>query len=110
MRGIKGTIDMPLVGLGTWQYNDSTTEASVLKAFDIGERSSKVACINLPAIGFRHVDTAFGYENQVGVGRALKTLGLPRSEYFVTSKIPGGLNASATEATLELGMKQLGLE
>lgn len=56
------------------------------------------------------MDTAFGYENQVGVGRALKKLGLPRSEYFVTSKIPGGLNASATEATLELGMKQLSLE
>jgi len=95
MKGIKGNVDMPLIGLGTWLYNDSVAEGAILKAFDIG---------------YRHVDTAFGYKNQVGVGKALAKSGVKRADYFVTSKIPGGLNATATEQTLELGMKQLGLE
>jgi len=95
MKGIKGNVDMPLIGLGTWLYNDSVAEDAIVKAFEIG---------------YRHVDTAFGYKNQVGVGKALAKAGLPREEFFVTSKIPGGLNASATKETLELGMKQLGLD
>merc|ERR1719160_478771 len=35
---------------------------------------------------------------------------MPRNEFFVTSKIPGGLNASATEAALNQALEQLGLE
>ncbi|CAK0821016.1 unnamed protein product, partial [Prorocentrum cordatum] len=31
-------------------------------------------------------------------------------DYFVTSKIPGGLNATATVASLELSLRQLGLD
>jgi len=61
-------------------------------------------------VGFRHIDTALGYNNQVGVGAALKKSSLLRRDYFVTSKIPGGLNASATEAALDLALQQLGLE
>ena len=61
-------------------------------------------------LGYRHVDTALGYENQAGVGAALARAALPRSEYFVTSKVPGGLNASATTAALELALQQLRLE
>jgi len=60
-------------------------------------------------MGYRHIDTAFGYDNQDGVGRALKNSGLQRKEYFITSKIPGGLNASATMATANQCLEQLGL-
>ena len=96
MRGITGGITpMPLIGLGTWQYNSSEAEAAIATAF---------------SVGYRHVDTALGYANQVGVGHALKTLALPRDEYFVTSKVPGGLNASATTAALELSLQQLQLD
>ena len=95
MRGVEGPLRMPLVGLGTWQYNDSVAEGAVKTAF---------------SLGYRHVDTALGYRNQVGVGRALAASGLEREQYFVTSKIPGGLNASATEAALEASLASLGLE
>lgn len=88
-------MDMPLVGLGTWQYNSSVSEQAVIDAFQIG---------------FRHVDTALGYDNQVGVGAGIKKAGLDRRDIFVTSKIPGGLNASATEASLNLALKQLDLD
>ena len=29
MRGLSGVVDMPLIGLGTWQYNSSLAEAAV---------------------------------------------------------------------------------
>lgn len=95
MKGVEGEMPMPLVGLGTWQYNSSVAEAAVRAAFKIG---------------YRHVDTALGYRNQVGVGAGLKKTGLHRQQYFVTSKIPGGLNASTTEASLNQALEELGLE
>lgn len=94
MSGVDGQMDMPLVGLGTWQYNSSVAKSAVTEALKIG---------------FRHIDTALGYDNQVGVGAALKESNLQRNEFFVTSKIPGGLNASATEASLNQALDQLGL-
>ena len=47
--------------------------------------------------------------NQEGVGAALARQSLRRDEYFVTSKIPGGLNASATTAALEQSLEELKL-
>lgn len=39
------------------------------------------------AIGYRHLDTAFSYQNQDLVGAAIKRQGIPRQEVFVTSKL-----------------------
>jgi len=85
---------MPLVGIGTWTANDTVAESSVKMAFDMG---------------YRHVDTAFVYENQDGVGRALKASGVARNEYFVTSKVPPG-NATATAQNLAKCLNDLGLD
>lgn len=99
MNGVKVSIKMPLVGVGTWQYNDTVAAQTVTDAFKIG---------------YRHVDTAYVYNNQKGVGDSLasvtKALGLERADYFVTSKIPGGLNASATLAALDGTLKLLRLD
>ena len=88
--------DMPLVGIGTWQYNDS-------RAYD--------AVYNAVKVGYRPIDTALGYNNQVGVGKAiaqaLTDFHLLREDLFIVSKIPGGLNASATEAATSLALQQL---
>ncbi|CAJ1461231.1 unnamed protein product [Effrenium voratum] len=94
IKGVSGPVDLPLLGIGTWQYNNSVTKETVTSAF---------------ALGYRHVDTAAVYQNQVGVGEALAELKLQRQDYFVTSKIPGGLNASATAATADAGLKELNL-
>lgn len=95
MKGVLGEMRMPLVGLGTWQYNNSVAEAAVTEALKIG---------------YRHIDTALGYKNQVGVGAALKKSGLKREQYFVTSKIPGGLNTSVAESSLNQALTELGLD
>jgi len=88
-------LPVPSVGFGTWKIEGEECYRAVLHAL---------------RTGYRHIDTALGYNNQIGVGAALKKSGMQRDEFFVTSKIPGGLNASATEASLELALQQLGLE
>ncbi|KAL7581356.1 hypothetical protein ACA910_006111 [Epithemia clementina (nom. ined.)] len=76
---------MPLVGAGTWQYNDSVAYESVCKAFQAG---------------YTMVDTAFGYRNQKGVGQAIRDCwNKPREELFVLTKIPGGLTHDEVWAT-----------
>jgi diketogulonate reductase-like aldo/keto reductase len=94
INGGAGKVAMPLVGMGTWTDTETVAEDSVKLAF---------------AAGYRHVDTAFDYENQDAVGRALKASKVARNEYFVTSKVPPG-NATATAAYLETCLEQLGLE
>jgi diketogulonate reductase-like aldo/keto reductase len=37
--------------------------------------------------GYRHIDTAAVYGNEVGVGQAIKQSGVPRKEIFVTTKV-----------------------
>ncbi|MEU4198331.1 aldo/keto reductase [Kribbella sp. NPDC026611] len=61
--------EMPRVGLGTSPLNDNDAERVVSTALELG---------------YRLIDTAENYRNEVGVGRALK--GAPREEVFVTSK------------------------
>lgn len=92
IRGVHGPVQMPLLGIGTWLYNNSVAKDAVTSAFHLG---------------YRHVDTATSYENQLGVGEALADLKLARESFFITSKIPGGLNASATAAAADSCLKEL---
>jgi diketogulonate reductase-like aldo/keto reductase len=39
------------------------------------------------AAGYRHIDTAAGYQNEEGVGRGVRESGVPRDEVFVTTKL-----------------------
>ena len=90
------TVDMPLIGAGTWQYNDTLAYQSVCQAFEAG---------------YTFVDTAFGYGNQKGVGLAIRDCWEgQRSDLFVMTKIPGGLNASQVYAAHRQNLMQLGLD
>lgn len=64
-------VEMPLVALGVWQYDNATALDAVTKGLKAG---------------FTHIDTAFNYNNQQGVGQALK--GHPRDSFFLTTKTP----------------------
>ena len=50
------------------------------------ERAGK-ACLDALKVGYRHIDTAHGYGNEVLVGEAIKESKIPRNEIFITSKI-----------------------
>ncbi len=63
---------MPWFGLGVWRTAPDQVEAAVSAALEAG---------------YRHVDTAALYANEEGVGRAIRSSGIPRPEIFVTSKV-----------------------
>jgi diketogulonate reductase-like aldo/keto reductase len=64
---------MPLLGYGVFQIPDhEVCERFVLDAFEVG---------------YRLIDTAQGYGNEVAVGNAIKKCGIPRDELFITTKI-----------------------
>ncbi|MCA5891792.1 aldo/keto reductase [Isoptericola sp. NEAU-Y5] len=68
-------VEIPQVGLGVFQVPDDGTQANVEQALEVG---------------YRHVDTAAGYDNEEGVGAALRASGLPREQLFVTTKLRNG--------------------
>lgn len=83
---------MPQFGLGTFlQPSDAVCEQS---------------CRTALKAGYRHIDTAHAYNDEAGVGRAVKESGIPREEIWVTSKLwPNeygeGKTAQAIDAMLE---------
>jgi diketogulonate reductase-like aldo/keto reductase len=66
-------VRMPWLGLGVLHITD-------------GEQVENAVRWALEA-GYRHIDTATVYGNEVGVGQALKKSGVPRQEIFVTTKV-----------------------
>lgn len=69
MKAVNG---IPILGLGTWPLTGEACVAAV---------STALAC------GYRHLDTADGYQNHREVGRAIRDAGIRRDELFVTSKV-----------------------
>jgi 2,5-diketo-D-gluconate reductase A len=63
---------MPQFGFGVWQVPLDETAPAVETALKTG---------------FRLIDTAAGYANEGGVGRALKSAGVPRADIFLTTKL-----------------------
>ncbi|MFJ1750671.1 aldo/keto reductase [Streptomyces sp. NPDC088116] len=64
---------MPLIGFGTHPMRGDLATEAVLTAF---------------SVGYRLVDTATRYRNEDAVGAALAATGVPRSDLFVTTKMP----------------------
>jgi diketogulonate reductase-like aldo/keto reductase len=90
------TVELPLLGAGTWQYNDTIAYQSVCQAF---------------SAGYTFVDTALGYGNQKGVGLAIRDCWQgSRDELFVMTKIPGGLSAEQVSASHTQNLLDLGLD
>jgi 2,5-diketo-D-gluconate reductase A len=89
-------VSIPQLGLGTARVTDQDEiRRIVTEAFEIG---------------YRHVDTAAAYDNEVGVGRAVADSGLPRDEVFVTTKLRGAQQGAETRAALEQSLERLGLD
>lgn len=70
---LKNGIKIPAIGFGTWQLDNVQTYNAV-----------KLAIKN----GYRHIDTAFAYQNEKSVGKVLKDLNIDRKKVFITTKIP----------------------
>jgi 2,5-diketo-D-gluconate reductase A len=86
-------IEMPLVGFGTYQLTTEQAEFCVKEALEAG---------------FRHIDSAEGYQNEEGTGKGIKAAGVSRDEFFVTTKLfPGNKQWGAPEKTYEQTIETL---
>ena len=52
-----------------------------------GDENAKEACLKAFKVGYRHIDTAHAYQNERGVGHAIKESGLRREDIWITSKL-----------------------
>ncbi|TNV67788.1 aldo/keto reductase [Trichococcus shcherbakoviae] len=52
-----------------------------------GDEKTKEACLEAFKLGYRHIDTAHAYQNERGVGQAVKESGIPREEIWITTKL-----------------------
>jgi 2,5-diketo-D-gluconate reductase A len=89
-------VAIPQLGLGTARLPDEETRRIVGEALEVG---------------YRFVDTAASYENERGVGQALADSGLPREEVFVSTKLRGREQGSASaKQALRSSLDRLGLD
>ena len=79
---------IPQLGLGTWELTGATCTRSVEEAI---------------GIGYRHIDTAFGYRNHADVAAGIVKSCIAREELFVTTKIP--LNRQTRQEVLDQGSR-----
>lgn len=86
-------VKMPMLGYGVYQTPPEETERCVLEAVDVGYRS---------------IDTAQAYGNEEGVGSALAKSGLPREEFFLTTKVwISNAGYERAKASLEESLQKL---
>lgn len=69
-------IEIPMLGLGTYKIGktDEDVYNAIRTALDVG---------------YRHIDTAALYANEVPIGKAIRESGIPREDIFVTTKLWG---------------------
>ena len=65
-------LTIPQLGFGVFRVDPEQTERIVSDALEVG---------------YRHIDTAAIYGNEIGVGKAIAASGIPRDELFITTKL-----------------------
>jgi 2,5-diketo-D-gluconate reductase A len=88
-------VEIPRLGLGTSRGGDEETRRLVRDAL---------------SVGYRLIDTAAKYENEVGVGQGIADSGIPREEVFVGTKLRGAEQGyESTRKALDASLRRLGL-
>jgi len=99
------TLDMngaviPRLGLGTWQLG--------------GERCERIVAAAL-GMGYTHIDTAQGYDNEAAVGNGFAASGVDRNRVFIATKVrpdrmgDGDLQRSVEESLRKLRVSEIDL-
>jgi 2,5-diketo-D-gluconate reductase A len=88
--------EMPWLGLGTYPAQDRALVDTILSAVEIG---------------YRMIDTASKYGNEAAVGDAIRESGLPREDFFVTTKLAGRFQgAPYVREGFSASLERLGLD
>lgn len=90
-------VTVPCLGFGVWLLEDGAQTADMVQS--------------AIAQGYRHIDTAAFYHNEVGVGQAVRNCGVPREDIFVTSKLANpDRGYDSTLRAFDVTMDKLGLD
>lgn len=87
---------MPQIGLGVYGPDDAAAAIAVVSALEVG---------------YRLLDTAAYYGNEVGVGEGMRSSGIPREEVYLTTKL--GNDSHGFDETLmafEASLDRLGTD
>lgn len=87
-------VKIPIIGFGTYKATNAA------EGYRIVSEAIEV--------GYRHLDTAMIYKNEEEVGRAVRESGIPREEFFITSKLDRDhLGYENTKREFEATLKRL---
>jgi 2,5-diketo-D-gluconate reductase A len=87
---------IPQLGFGVFLVDPADTQRVVEDALEVG---------------YRHIDTATGYNNETEVGAALKASGIPRDELFITTKLRNDHHkARDVQGAFDRSLEMLGLD
>jgi diketogulonate reductase-like aldo/keto reductase len=96
----------------TYVLNDGTTVPAIgFGTYPLRGEEGTAAIVSALETGYRLLDTAVNYDNEVEVGEAIRRSGLPRDHVLVASKIPGRHHAYDDAITsVRESLDRLGLE
>ncbi|WP_347347594.1 aldo/keto reductase [Nigerium sp.] len=95
-RTARDGLRLPVLGFGTYQLNGAEGADAIARAIEKG---------------YTLIDSAFNYENEGAVGKAVRASGRDRSELIVTSKLPGRHHDPAeARVTIEESVYRTGLD
>ena len=92
---LNNSVEMPILGYGTYQTPPRITEQCVAEAL---------------SVGYRSIDTAQCYGNEHEVGLACRKSGIPRSELFITTKLWACHGYQDTLRSIDSSLKKIGMD
>lgn len=88
--------EIPALGYGVYLMTSAEVEEFLPKAIEAG---------------YRHIDTANAYFNEVAVGKVIRESGIPREDFFVTTKLfPQSYPYEQCKAGIDATLERLGLD
>ena len=93
---LSNNVEIPKLGLGTWLMDDAEAERAVRLAADAG---------------YRMIDTAQAYGNEMGVGAGVRSCDVPRDQLFVATKVAAEHKSyEAARQSIDESLDKLGLD
>ena len=95
-RELSNGVRIPVMGYGVFQMTSDEVRERLPEAI---------------AMGYRHVDTANGYYNEVAVGEVVVQSGIPREDFFVTTKLwPRDYGYEDCGRAIDASLERLGMD
>ena len=70
---LRNGVELPQIGIGTWQITDREIMSSVIS--------------DAYSLGYRFIDTAAAYSNEISIAKAIEKAGIPRNELILSDKV-----------------------